>query len=47
MKENPVFFEQTYVVQHNAHKNVERNTEEVHDGASSLLRNVLGPHLHN
>ena len=38
---------QTYIVQHNAHKNIERNAEEVHDGAPGLLRNVLGPHFHN
>ena len=38
---------QTYIVQHNAHKNIERNAEEVHDGATGLLRNVLGPHFHN
>lgn len=37
----------TYIVQHNAHKDIERNAEEVHDGASGLLWNVLGPHLHN
>ena len=38
---------QTYIVQHNAHKNIERNAEEVHDGAPRLLRNVLRPHFHN
>jgi hypothetical protein len=37
----------TYIVQHNAHKNIERNAEEVHDGAPGFLRNVLGPHFHN
>ena len=37
----------TYIVQHNANKDVERNAKEVHYGASSLLRNVLGPHLHD
>ena len=37
----------TYIVQNNAHKDIEWNAEEVHNGASGLLRNVLGPHLHN
>lgn len=37
----------TYIVQHDTHKDIERNAEEVHDGASGLLRNVLGPHFHN
>ena len=36
----------TYIIQHHTHEDVEGNAEEVHDGASSLLRNVLGPHLH-
>ena len=35
-----------YIVQHHAYEDVERYAEEVHDGASSLLRNVLGSHLH-
>ena len=37
----------TYIVQNNAHKDIEWNAEEVHNGAPGLLRNVLGPHLHN
>lgn len=37
----------TYVVQDDAHKDVERNAEKVHNGASGLLRDVLGPHLHD
>ena len=37
----------TYIVQHNADKYIQRNAEEVHDGAPGILRNVLGPHLHN
>lgn len=37
----------TYIVQHNTHKNVQRNAEKVHDGAPGLLRNVLRSHLHN
>jgi hypothetical protein len=37
----------TYIVQHNTHKNVQRNAEKVHDGAPSFLGNVLGSHLHN
>lgn len=42
MKGNPG----TYIVQHHAYEDVERNAEKVHDGASSLLRNILGSHLH-
>jgi len=38
---------ETYIVQHDAHKNVQRNTEKVHDGAPGLLGNVLRSHLHN
>lgn len=37
----------TYIIQHNADKDIERNAEEVHDGASSLLWNVLRSHLHD
>lgn len=39
-------FSETYIIQHDAHKYVQRNTEEIHDGAPSLFRNVLGPHFH-
>lgn len=37
----------THIVQHNAYEDIERNAKEVHDGAPSLLRDVLGPHLHD
>lgn len=37
----------THIVQHNAHKDIERNAKEVHDSAPCLLWNVLGSHLHN
>jgi len=37
----------TYIVQHDTHKNVQRNAEKVHDGAPGLLGNVLRSHLHN
>lgn len=37
----------THIVQHNTHKDVQRNAKEVHYGASCLLRNVLRPHLHH
>jgi len=36
-----------YIVEHNTHENVERNAEEIHDCAPSLLRNVLRSHFHN
>lgn len=36
----------TYIVQNDADKDIEWNAEEVHNGASSLLRNVLWSHLH-
>lgn len=36
----------TYIIKYHTHEDVERNAEEVHDGTSSLLRNVLGSHLH-
>jgi hypothetical protein len=42
-----VYKQDTHIVQHNAYKYVERNAEEIHDGASSLLRNILRPHLHD
>jgi hypothetical protein len=35
-----VYKQDTHIVQHNAYKYVERNAEEIHDGASSLLRNI-------
>lgn len=36
-----------YIVKHNTHKDIQGNTEEVHDGAPRLLRDVLGSHFHN
>lgn len=39
--------QKTYVVQNDANKDVEWDAEEVHDGASSFLRDVLRSHLHN
>lgn len=39
-------FQGTYIVQDNADKDIQRNTEEVHDCASGFFRDVLGSHLH-
>ncbi len=37
----------TYILQDNADKDVERYSEEIHDSAPGLLRNVLRPHFHD
>lgn len=37
----------TYIVKNHTNKQVEWYAEEVHDRASCLLRNILGPHLHD
>lgn len=37
----------TYIIEHDANEDIKGNAEEVHDSASSLLWNVLGPHLHD
>lgn len=37
----------TYIVQHNANEDVERDTEEIQNGAPCLFWDVLRSHLHN
>ena len=38
---------ETHIVQHDAHKHVEGNPEEVDDGGSAFFRHVLAAHLHH